>query len=296
MFRSLPLGRAFGIPLYLNPTFVLLPLYVLVLTLREGWVAVALAMLVLFTIAGCVLLHELGHALAAWLFGIATRDVTLYPIGGVARMDSTGGLPFQEIVIALAGPAVNLLIALLLTPMTALAWSAGLLDDLGGAAAAGQSPFHFFGHYVALVWLGNVVLMAFNMLPAFPTDGGRVLRASLSLGMDRLGATRIAATAGLILALGLAVLGVLLWAPVLVLVALFIAFAGQAELWAMKRQAVARAAAEAAVGDEQQPLPPTDGEAQQQAGGFTGVAWDQRTGTWVRWANGRIVSQYADRP
>src|SRR5262245_22321157 len=121
MFRSMSLGRAFGIPLFLHPSFLLLPLYVLFMTLSQGLPTILFSQLVLLTVFGCVVLHELGHALMARFFGISTRDITLYPIGGVARLESMGGRPGEEIAIALAGPAVNLLLILLFAPLALLA-------------------------------------------------------------------------------------------------------------------------------------------------------------------------------
>src|SRR5438045_1760686 len=98
--RSLRLGKAFRIPLFLHWSFVLLPLYALYLNRDQGLAGILFSQAVLLTIFGCVLLHELGHALAARFFGIRTRDITLYPIGGVARLESTGHQPHEEICIA----------------------------------------------------------------------------------------------------------------------------------------------------------------------------------------------------
>jgi Zn-dependent protease len=120
--RSLYLGRAFGIPLYLHWTIVLLPLYVFWTTHEDSLAAILLSECVVFTLFGCVLLHELGHALMARTFHIRTRDITLYPIGGVARLESMGQGPFQEVCIALAGPAVNLILVCLLFPVVLAAF------------------------------------------------------------------------------------------------------------------------------------------------------------------------------
>jgi Zn-dependent protease len=279
MFRSFRLGRAFGIPLFLHPTFFLLPLYALFVSRDQGPAGMLLTQLVLLTVFACVLLHELGHALMARAFNIPTRDITLYPIGGVARLESTGGRPHQEIAIALAGPAVNLVIAVLLIPFVALCAAAGLFgkspDPL---AAAGGSLDGFVAHYLLLICIGNLGLLVFNLIPAFPMDGGRVLRAVLALAMSRLRATEIAAGLGLLAALALAVVGVVLPSPSLVVVSLFVGFAGQAELFAL-RQRTARRPERVVEPLDPIILPP-------RPGGFTGLAWDQERGVWVRWIDG----------
>ena len=188
---SWKLGRVAGIDIYLHPTLLIL-LAVVGLSRGEGLPAVALVSATF----GCVLLHELGHALAARQFGIATQDITLYPIGGVARLHQLPRAPGAELVIALAGPAVNVAIAVVLgvaliassvVPHHPASWVAGgleLLSDLQGI---------------------NLLLAVFNLLPAFPMDGGRVLRALLSLAMGRGRATEVAATLGQFLALSLPV-------------------------------------------------------------------------------------------
>jgi Zn-dependent protease len=182
MRMSWKLGRVAGIDLYLHPTFLLL--------LAWLWATGGtLGLLLSAATFGCVLLHELGHALAARGFGIGTEDITLYPIGGVARLRRMPRAPGAELLITLAGPAVNVLIAGVLAAALAVG---GWLDP--GSAES------MVGAFVAqLMWI-NVVLAAFNMLPAFPMDGGRVLRALLSGPLGRLRATQIAAGVGRVLA------------------------------------------------------------------------------------------------
>ena len=142
-------------------------------------------MLALF---GCVLLHELGHALTARRFGIGTRDITLYPIGGVASLTRIPRSPGAELLIALAGPAVNLAIAGGLVGLSML----GLFDVIGSQSLAGVFALNML--YV------NLGLALFNLIPAFPMDGGRVLRAMLSGWLGRVRATEIAAGLGRTLA------------------------------------------------------------------------------------------------
>ncbi len=176
MRMSWKLGRVSGIDVYLHPTFLFVLAFPQVT--QGGWLGLS----VVLAGFGCVLLHEFGHALMARRFGIGTEDITLYPIGGVARLTRMPRSPGAELLIALAGPAVNVAIA-----------AALLVLGLIGAPPVWQA----FGVY--LFWL-NVVLAVFNMIPAFPMDGGRVLRALLSGWLGRLRATVVAATIGQVLA------------------------------------------------------------------------------------------------
>jgi Zn-dependent protease len=140
MFRSLRLGKAFGIPLFVHPTFFLLPLWVLYTQRNEGAVGQLTSLAFLGAVFGCVVLHEFGHALMARYFGIGTRDVTLYPIGGVARLRSTGESPTEEVCIALAGPAVNLVLFLLLSPVALFAIGLGAFAGAPGGPLFRSSP------------------------------------------------------------------------------------------------------------------------------------------------------------
>ena len=192
MFRSLRLGSAFGIPLYVHWSFLLVPALAGLSQLRDGPLDVLLAVAVSLGLFGCVLLHELGHALAARFYGIRTRDITLYLLGGVARLGQMTEKPSQELVIALAGPAVNVAIVALLTPVLMVCAALGLLNVSGAVLSAPGSPAGLLALFLLLLWAANVMLVLFNLLPAFPMDGGRVLRALLSLGLPRVRATEIA--------------------------------------------------------------------------------------------------------
>jgi Zn-dependent protease len=180
---SWKLGRVAGIDVFLHPTFLLLLAYV---ALTQGGIG---SVLLVSSVFGCVLLHELGHALTARRFGIATEDITLYPIGGVARLERMPRAPGAELLIALAGPAVNFLIVLGL----AVSRSLGLF---GGEGSLGVLDL-FVDHLMLI----NMGLALFNLIPAFPMDGGRVLRALLSGWIGRERATMIAAGIGRGLAL-----------------------------------------------------------------------------------------------
>jgi Zn-dependent protease len=194
---SWKLGRVAGINIFLHPTLFLLLAYVAMI---QGGIG---SVLLVSAVFGCVLLHELGHALTARRFGIATEDITLYLIGGVARLQRMPRAPGAELLIALAGPAVNLVIALALTAV----------QTLGLVGAPSPWPPSLLGLFVDDLILINVGLALFNLIPAFPMDGGRVLRALLSGWIGREHATRIAAGIGRGLALlfGLYCLLHLMW-------------------------------------------------------------------------------------
>jgi stage IV sporulation protein FB len=181
-------------------------------------------------IFACVLLHEFGHVLAARRYGIATPDITLLPIGGVARLDRIPEKPAEELVVALAGPAVNVAIAaLLLLPL-------GGVPDV--AAMAGlEDPSQSL--LARLFWV-NVTLVVFNLIPAFPMDGGRVLRALLGMRLGNQRATHIAASIGQVLAFGIGLLGLLAGAPLLVFVALFVWLGAGAESQAVQMRELSR--------------------------------------------------------
>jgi Zn-dependent protease/predicted transcriptional regulator len=204
-------GSIAGIDLYVHATFVLLLGWVAITRwLRSQDVLDALGgVLLTATVFGIVVFHELGHALVARRFGIRTLDITLLPIGGVARLERMPEDPKQELLVALAGPAVNVVLAALFFAAVAING-----DELDARALMASSPL------VSLMWI-NVALATFNMLPAFPMDGGRVLRALLAMRMDHLQATDWAAQIGQILALVLGLVG-LFFNPMLVLVALFV--------------------------------------------------------------------------
>jgi Zn-dependent protease len=181
---SIPIARIAGIQLRIHITFLLLIGWLALVYYNAGGAAVAASgvvfILLLFL---CVVLHEFGHALAAKYFGINTPDITLLPIGGVARLARMPEEPKQELIIAIAGPAVNVVIAICLLLVIG---SRGVVDPR--AAISGDLLVNLFRI--------NVWLLLFNLLPAFPMDGGRVLRALLATGMSYARATQIAATVG----------------------------------------------------------------------------------------------------
>jgi Zn-dependent protease len=217
---SLKLGKIAGIRIYLHWTFLILPLWVFFNDLGKGLGLPGAVQSVLFVIAlfGCIVLHELGHALAARRYGIPTRDITLLPIGGVARMERMPREPRQELWVAIAGPLVNVgIAAVLLLALVALQF-------VPARFVASQAAF-----LVPLLW-ANLFLLVFNLLPAFPMDGGRVLRALLAQRLDYIRATRIAARVGQVMSILFVIAGfTVLKNPMLMLIGVFIFFGARNE-------------------------------------------------------------------
>jgi Zn-dependent protease len=214
------IGRIAGIEIYVHATFVLLVGWVALshLLYGQGALHALSGVLLMLAVFAVVVLHELGHALVARRFGIRTQDITLLPIGGVARFDRIPDEPVQELLVALAGPAVNVALAAL------LGGAAALLDGPLGldAVASASSPF-----LTKLMWI-NVSLAVFNLVPAFPMDGGRVARALFAMRMDYVRATDLAARLGQGFAVLFGLVGVFL-NPLLVLIALFVWIGAQQE-------------------------------------------------------------------
>ncbi len=198
---SLRIARLAGISIYIHITFLILPLWIgfTDYSVRQSWADAWMGVAFTLVLFGIVVLHELGHAVTARRFGIRTQDITLLPIGGVARLERMPEEPRQELLVALAGPAVNVALAAILFAVlgagSRIAWLTNLHISDGG-------------FLVTLMWV-NIALAVFNLIPAFPMDGGRVLRALLALRMTYLRATTIAARVGQTLALVFGFIG--LW-------------------------------------------------------------------------------------
>ncbi len=220
MTWSFPIGRLFGSELRVHATFFLLLLWVGWVAYADGgWSAALENIVFVAALFACVVAHEFGHALTARRYGIRTPDITLLPIGGLARLESMPERPRQEILVALAGPAVNVAIWAILVVVL------GAETDLEKLAEIEHTTEGFLGR-LALV---NLFIAVFNLLPAFPMDGGRVFRATLSIFMDRVRATRVAATGGQVLAFVLGFLGLASGNPILLLIAFFVFIAAGAE-------------------------------------------------------------------
>ncbi len=210
---SWKIARLWGIDIYMHATFLLIILWVAFSYWVEShsWAAVLGGIVFILALFACVVLHEYGHALTARRFGVVTRDITLYPIGGVARLERIPEKPIEELWVAVAGPAVNVVIAAVLL---------AALVATGGLPPLRSINLSTSGFWLRLL-LVNVILVAFNIIPAFPMDGGRVLRALLAMRMDHLRATQIAATVGQAIAFIFGFVG-LFTDPWLLFIALFV--------------------------------------------------------------------------
>jgi Zn-dependent protease/CBS domain-containing protein len=216
---SIRLFDVAGTAVRIHLTFFLLLAWVAAIHWTRGGAPGAIdGVLFIIALFVCVVLHEFGHVFAARRYGIRTSDVTLLPIGGVASLERMPEKPGQEIVVALAGPAVNLVIALVLVALL------GARFDLLQMAQLEQAQSTMLGRIAA----ANVMLFVFNLIPAFPMDGGRVLRALLAIGLGYTRATRVAASIGQGLAVIFAFIG-LMGNPLLVLIAVFIFLAASGE-------------------------------------------------------------------
>jgi stage IV sporulation protein FB len=214
-----------GTEVRIHLTFLLLIAWIAISAGAQGGSTAALdAVTFVLAVFVCVVLHEFGHALMARCFGIRTRDITLLPIGGVASIEQMPEKPGQELLIAIAGPLVNVAIA------AALFWSFGDLIQSEVAKLTTDTQEVSLLTRLALV---NVGLVAFNLIPAFPMDGGRVLRALLSIWIGRTRATRVAAGIGQAAAFALGFAG-LFGNPLLVFIALFVFLAATHESYAIE--------------------------------------------------------------
>ncbi|MDQ2691554.1 MAG: site-2 protease family protein [Chloroflexota bacterium] len=182
------LGTFAGIDVFIHATFLLLIGWIgYSHWLQFGTIAKVIeGILFILALFLSVILHEYGHALTARKYGIKTRDITLYPIGGVARLERMPDKPIEELWVALMGPAVNVVIAALIFVYLYLTGGLADMTDLSVVS----------GSFLMRLMLVNITLVIFNLLPAFPMDGGRVLRALLAMRMDYVRATQVAASIG----------------------------------------------------------------------------------------------------
>ena len=223
MKGSLKLGKIAGIGLFVHWTFSLLILFIVYTNYKAGQNSIQILWSVLFIL--CIFLtvfmHELGHALTAKKFGIKTKDITLLPIGGVAQLERLPEKPSEELMVAFAGPMVNIILALLTSLFISLPnTSEEMVAELENGVNAGNFFLNFY--------LVNIILAFFNLIPAFPMDGGRVLRALLSYKLERHQATKIAARIGQALAIGFVLLG-FYSNPFLIFIGIFVFMGAQIE-------------------------------------------------------------------
>ena len=226
---SYPIARVSGIELKVHATFLLLLAFVAWMYYQNGgWLAALTGIVFICLLFLCVLLHEFGHAFAARYFGIRTPDITLLPIGGVARLERMPENPMQELIVAVAGPAVNVVIALVLWLVLGMPMSRRDLMDFEVQG----------GGMVERIFQVNVMLILFNLIPAFPMDGGRILRALLGMKFDHGRATMVAARVGQAIAVVFVVIGIF-DNVFLVFIGLFVFSGAQQELrYAKFRSAV----------------------------------------------------------
>jgi len=232
MSWSFRVARILGTDVKIHFTFVLLLVYIYFEVQNAQGSAAALATIVYFlALFLCVLLHEFGHILMARRFGIGTPDVILLPIGGVARLERLAEEPKQEFLIALAGPFVTLALA------------AGLAALLAGLHSPLLWPWAGDIEQATLwqaLFSTNVALLLFNLLPAYPMDGGRVLRSILATRIGMVRATRVAASVGQVLAMAAGVFGLAKGEPILILIALFVFFGAAQEASMVEAKALGR--------------------------------------------------------
>ncbi|TXE16732.1 CBS domain-containing protein [Psychroserpens burtonensis] len=219
MKANLDLGSVAGIKIKVHWTFLFLIVWIIFDELKRGGGTDSVLFNISFILAVfvCVILHELGHALTAKYFGVKTEKITLLPIGGMASFDKMPESPKQEFLIVIAGPLVNVGIALLLyfiVPVEDL-FSQSFTDAYDIFVSFTFQNFLFF------LFIVNFGLVLFNMIPAFPMDGGRLLRALLALKMNHVKATQIAASIGQFIAVVFLLAGVL-YNPFLIVIALFV--------------------------------------------------------------------------
>ena len=243
MSWSLKLLTVRGIPIRVHVSFLLVLLWAGYLGLvgdrTGGWHGVAFMLAFVVLLFACIALHELGHGLVAQLFGVEVRDITLWPIGGVARLAAMPEKPHEEFLISAAGPATNLLVAVGLG-MAALAWlGPGPFIDLAiSPRLLGRIAFARDGHALLLLLiLNNLILALFNLIPAFPMDGGRLLRSVLAAFIPFKTATRVATSVGQAIAVLMGVFGIMTSNWVLILVSLLVFAAA----WQERQQAQLKA-------------------------------------------------------
>jgi Zn-dependent protease/CBS domain-containing protein len=231
----LRLGSISGIKIEVHWTFTLLLIWVAFLEMQRGGNLDRILLnealiLVLFL---CVVLHELGHALTAKRFKINTRKITLLPIGGIASLEKLPEKPREELLVALAGPAVNVVIALLLFLLVPIK-SYFNFNAIVSEEMLYQPTLQ---NFIFFLFIANVMLVVFNLIPAFPMDGGRVLRALLAFKLGRVRATEIASFIGQVLAVFFFILG-LMFNPFLILIAFFIFFGAYGENQMVKQNSI----------------------------------------------------------
>jgi Zn-dependent protease len=229
---SLTIGSIAGTAVRIHATFLLFLIWIWAAYYRQGGADAAWQGVIFITLLFlCVLLHELGHVFAARRYGIKTADVTLWPFGGIASLERIPEKPMEELVVAIAGPAVNVVIAAVLILMLGATIDPQHLAQLDDPKIS----------MIAKLAGANIFLVLFNMIPAFPMDGGRVLRALLAIRLGFARATEIAASIGQGLAVALGLIGIFT-NPMLVVIAIFVFLAASGEAGHAQLREVSRGA------------------------------------------------------
>jgi Zn-dependent protease len=244
MGTSVTLVRLFGIDMRVHWSFLLIVAYYAFIYSGAGanpLLGAAYGVVMILLLFFCVTLHELGHALVAKYYNINVPHITLLPIGGVASLERMPDKPGQEFLIAIAGPLVNIVLAAILAPFAGYAIVSAV--EAGQLSTNPAAIWRFaitpgLGNLVVNLAVTNVLLAVFNLLPAFPMDGGRILRALLAMGTSYVQATRIAVIVGRLMAVLFAFWGIMGGGIFLLLIAFFVYVGGGAELEAVESRAV----------------------------------------------------------
>lgn len=222
MKYALKIGKPFGIKISIHWTFLLLIAWIVIIDIQQGLNTqqILLSILFILTLFVCVTLHELGHAVTAQRYGSEVHSITLLPIGGMANIKDMPEKPGQELVVSIAGLIVNVVIAGIIWAFLSIGGGINL-QEMNFRAITGQNFF------VMLMFV-NLFVVAFNLIPAFPMDGGRVLRAALSFKMDKVTATKYAKNAGQVFAVAFIIFGMFV-NPFLVIIGFFVFLGARAE-------------------------------------------------------------------
>ncbi|NOT37881.1 MAG: site-2 protease family protein, partial [Saprospiraceae bacterium] len=231
--QAFRIGSFANIPVRIHWSFFLLIFYIIGSGLYDKMDWPSIILLVAFTLCLfiCVVLHEFGHALTAKKFGVKTADIILLPIGGVARLMNLPQKPSHELWIAIMGPVVNLIIAAIIFVGLFITYGAEMIHLF----VVELSPRLSVGEFFAMLLQANILLMVFNLVPAFPMDGGRVLRALLAMKTSRLSATLWASRIGQLASIGFVIVGFYFEAWTLMLIGVFIFFGASQEYQFVKR-------------------------------------------------------------
>lgn len=230
MFRSVSMGKLAGIDIRVHPTVLLAAGWIIWefgIRTHDGMAGATYGLLLLALVIGCVVLHELGHSFMAREYGSGVRDITIYPLGGAAYIERMPSDPRAEAAVTIAGPLVNVAIATSLFPVVI---AVGLMDDRTSVSSFLDSTLDpgITGLFVSL-FLFNIINFFFNLIPAFPMDGGRLVRAGLTslVGRDR--ATNVAVLFGYLIAAAMILVGVWAEAPTLPLIGAFVMYQAYVE-------------------------------------------------------------------